>query len=88
MPSVPIQPPGSSPQVSRSPLSGATAGASLAPGYAILFMDGATEKQGRSGLSHADAMADAEELQRKGKVVRIMHVLGTRSYEVDHYPPR
>lgn len=87
---MPTQPPGSRPQVSRSPLaSGATAdGAPLPRGYAILFMDGATEKQGRSGISHADAMADAEELQRKGKVCRIMHVLGARSYEVDHYPPR
>jgi hypothetical protein len=58
------------------------------PGYAILFMDGADERRGRSGLSHADAMSDAEELQRKGKTARVMHVLGSRSYEVDRYPPR
>ncbi len=62
--------------------------ATPASGYAILFMDGVDERQGRSGLSHADAMSDAEELQRKGKTARVMHVLGSRSYEVDRYPPR
>jgi hypothetical protein len=51
-------------------------------------MDGADERRGRSGLSHAAAMADAEELQRQGKVARVMHVFGSRSYEVDRYPPR
>jgi hypothetical protein len=72
--------------------SGTTPGdAAPGPGYAILFMDGADEadeRRGRSGLSHADAMSDAEELQRKGKTARVMHVLGSRSYEVDRYPPR
>ncbi len=57
-------------------------------GYVVLFMDGATERQGRAGLSHAAAMADAEELQREGKTARVMHVLGARSCEVDCYPPR
>jgi hypothetical protein len=51
-------------------------------------MEGATERQGRSGLSHVDAMTDAEEFQREGKPARVMHVLGTKSYEVDSYPPR
>jgi hypothetical protein len=58
------------------------------PGYAVLFMDGGLEKPGRSGLSHAEAMADAEELQRQGKTARVMHVLRAKSYEVDRYPPR
>ena len=64
------------------------AAAPPAGGYAVLFMDGAKESVGRSGLSHADAMADAEEFQREGKVARVMHVVGARSYEVDRYPPR
>ena len=51
-------------------------------------MEGANETAGRSGLSHAEAMADAEELQREGKTVRVMHVVGAKSYEVDRYPPR
>jgi hypothetical protein len=72
-----------------SRVSGTSPGdAAPAPGYAVLFMDGADERRGRSGLSHADAMLDAEELQRKGKTARVMHVLGSRSYEVDRYPPR
>jgi len=58
------------------------------PGYAVLFMDGANERQGRSGLSHPEAMADAETFQRAGKTARVMHVLGAKSYEVDRYPPR
>jgi hypothetical protein len=51
-------------------------------------MDGADERQGRSGLSHPEAMADAETFQRAGKTARVMHVLGSKSYEVDRYPPR
>ncbi len=60
----------------------------LPSGHAILFMDGAVEREGRSGLSHVEAMTEAEGLQRKGKTARIMHVLGAKSYEVDRYPPR
>jgi hypothetical protein len=71
----------------RAPAALADAGPAP-PGYAVLFMDGATERQGRSGLSHTDAMEDAEELQREGKTARVMHVVGARSYEVDRYPPR
>jgi hypothetical protein len=56
--------------------------------YAILFMDGAVEKKGQSGLSHAEAMLCAEKLQYQGKIARVMHVVGANSYEVDRYPPR
>jgi hypothetical protein len=56
--------------------------------YAIVFMDGMVEIAGSSGLSHAEAMSCAEKLQRNGKVVRVMHVIGSNSYEVDRYPPR
>jgi hypothetical protein len=99
---VPIQPPPSprSQYVSQPPPGERTSpGTPLAlaavappvPGYAVLFIDSsseAIEKAGRSGLSHAEAMADAEELQREGKTARVMHVLGAKSYEVDRYPPR
>jgi hypothetical protein len=59
-----------------------------AQSYSILFMDGSVERAGSSGLSHAEAMSCAEKLQRDGKVVRVMHVVGNNSYEVDRYPPR
>jgi hypothetical protein len=94
---VPSAPRSALPPVSSRPadlgppphVSGAAPGeAAPTPGYAILFMDGVVERRGRSGLSHAEAMSDAEELQRKGKTARVMHVLGSRSYEVDRYPPR
>jgi hypothetical protein len=33
-------------------------------------------------------MALAEQLQRTGKIARVMHIVGANSYEVDRYPPR
>ncbi len=56
--------------------------------YAIDLLEGALERPIRTGLSHPEAMAAAEKLQQSGKVVRIMHVVGDRRYEVDSYPPR
>jgi hypothetical protein len=86
----PSPPPDSrAPGVRAAPdLSAGPRAAQQPPGYAVLFMDGADERQGRSGLSHPEAMADAESFQRAGKTARVMHVLGTKSYEVDRYPPR
>jgi hypothetical protein len=97
MASVPIQSrlSGASPVATVRDSAGATdATSAVVPrhpvpsGYAILFMDGAVEREGRNGLSHVEAMTEAEGLQRKGKTARIMHVLGAKSYEVDRYPPR
>jgi hypothetical protein len=45
-------------------------------------------ERSRSGLSHVEAMTLAEELQREGEVVTVMHVIGSKSYEVDRYPAR
>jgi hypothetical protein len=59
-----------------------------APEYAIFFMEGATERLGRSGLSHAEAMAGAEETQREGWTARIIYVVGVRTYEGYSYPVR
>jgi len=42
----------------------------------------------KTGLSHGSAMRLAEELQREGKIVRIMHAVGSARYEVDRYPLR
>ena len=56
--------------------------------YAVVCAHGATERPERRGLSHADAMKLAEELQREGGVATVMHVVGDRSYEVDRYPVR
>lgn len=53
--------------------------------YAIGLADGSLQWR---GMSHAAAMVRAEALQRTGIVVSVMHVVGTRSYEVDRYPPR
>jgi hypothetical protein len=56
--------------------------------YAVDVSGGTLEPPTRSGLSHAQAMARAEILQRAGKVVRVVHLVGRKSYEVDRYPPR
>jgi hypothetical protein len=56
--------------------------------YAVDVTEGAIERRAEAGLSHAEAMACAERLQRTGKVVCVMHVVGANSYEVDRYPPR
>jgi hypothetical protein len=56
--------------------------------YALDLVTGGTETTHRSGLSHAAAMTLAEQLQRDGKTVRIMHVIATGRYEVDRYPLR
>jgi hypothetical protein len=56
--------------------------------YAIVLVEGAVEAPCRSGLSHPAAMTLAEELQREGKTVRVMHVTKSGSYEVDRYPLR
>jgi hypothetical protein len=56
--------------------------------YAILFTDAGGERAGLSGVSHVAAMLEAERLQREGKIARVMHVVGAKSYEVDRYPPR
>jgi len=42
----------------------------------------------RSGMSHGDAMILAEQLRRDGAIAIIVHVIGDKSYEVDHYPAR
>lgn len=51
--------------------------------YAVVTQFGATETTERSELG-----SRAEDLQREGKVVRIVHVVGANRYEVDSYPPR
>jgi hypothetical protein len=56
--------------------------------YDIDVVLGSTRTTHKSGISHAEAMRLAEELQRQGKSVRIMHVLPTGRYEVDRYPLR
>ncbi len=56
--------------------------------YAVDVTEGTIERRARTGLSHAAAMACAERLQHAGRVVRVMHVVGANSYEVDRYPPR
>ena len=38
---------------------------------------------GGPGLSHAEAMSAAEELQKAAKTVRVMHTFGGKGYEVD-----
>ena len=42
----------------------------------------------RTGLSHAEAMKVAESLRGDDKIVRVMHVVGDKAYEVDRYPVR
>jgi hypothetical protein len=42
----------------------------------------------RAGLSHEAAMRVAEDLQREGKVVRVVHDVHDGRYEVDRYPLR
>jgi len=56
--------------------------------YAIVVVDGVGASTVRSGLSHVEGMMLAERLQREGKLIRVMHVVGSNSYEVDRYPPR
>jgi hypothetical protein len=53
--------------------------------YAIGRADGTLATR---GLSHPEAMARAEAMQRQGIVARVMHIVGERAYEVDCYPPR
>jgi hypothetical protein len=62
---------------------------SLPPGaYAVVTEDGPMATPLRGGLSHAEAMTLAETLRGEGRVVRVMHVTGGNSYEVDRYPVR
>ena len=56
--------------------------------YAVVTAHGAVPGPGRGGLSHAQAMVLAEELRREGHVATVLHVVGNKSYEVDHYPAR
>jgi hypothetical protein len=56
--------------------------------FAVSTEDDAPGMPGRSGLSHAAAMALAESLFREGKVTRVMHHVGDRIVEVDRYPAR
>ncbi len=48
----------------------------------------AIESTYRAGLSHEAAMRLAEELQRAGKDVRVVHDVHHGRYEVDRYPLR
>jgi hypothetical protein len=56
--------------------------------YAVDVLEGDTERRAARGLDHAEAMAYAERLQRDGKIVRVMHMVGATGHEVDRYPPR
>jgi hypothetical protein len=56
--------------------------------YAVVTDHSASATPLRSGMSHAEAMTMAEMLRREGQIVRIMHVTGDKSCEVDHYPAR
>lgn len=56
--------------------------------YAVVTEDSPTATPVRGGLSHAEAMTLAEALRSEGRVVRVMHVTGGNSYEVDRYPAR
>jgi hypothetical protein len=56
--------------------------------YMVVTAQGVTPRPGEGGLSHAQAMALAEELRRQGHVVRVLHIVGKKSYEVDRYPAR
>jgi|HubBroStandDraft_4_1064222.scaffolds.fasta_scaffold37663_3 hypothetical protein len=57
----------------------------LTGSYAVVNEEDALE---RGELSHVDAMKLAETLRRRGKTVRVMHVVGGRHHEVDRYPAR
>jgi hypothetical protein len=56
--------------------------------YALVVVSGAIETTHEVRLSHPAAMVLAERLQHEGKIVRVMHVTATGSYEVDRYPLR
>lgn len=58
--------------------------------YAVDVLEGNTERRALRlrGLDHAEAMACAERMQRDGKIVRVMHMVGATGHEVDRYPPR
>jgi hypothetical protein len=57
----------------------------LTDSYAVVNEDDAIE---RAELSHVEAMKLAEALRRRGKSLRVMHVVGGRHHEVDRYPAR
>ena len=57
--------------------------------YTVVTADaGGVERPGRSGMAHGEAMMLAERLRHHAAVVRVMHVIGDKSYEVDRYPLR
>jgi hypothetical protein len=56
--------------------------------YSVVTDEGAPSKAEWSGLTHADAMKLAEKLRGQGMIACVMHVVGTRGYEVDRYPAR
>jgi hypothetical protein len=56
--------------------------------YAVDLSEESLERPFQRGLSHSEAMAVAERMQRMGKTARVMHLVGAKSYEVDRYPPR
>jgi hypothetical protein len=56
--------------------------------YAVVTDKDASSKAEWTGLAHADAMKLAEKLRGEGMIARVMHVIGTRGYEVDRYPAR
>jgi len=66
----------SRPRAGATPLTGT---------YAVVNERDAVEG---TDLSHPDAMKLAEALRRSGKILRVMHVVGGRSHEVDRYPAR
>jgi hypothetical protein len=57
----------------------------LTDSYAVVNEEDALE---RGDLSHVDAMKLAETLRQRGKILRVMHVVDGRQYEVDRYPAR
>jgi hypothetical protein len=56
--------------------------------YSVVVVDSRGERTERTGLSHVEGMILAEEFQREGKIARVMHMVGSKGYEVDSYPPR
>lgn len=76
--------PAAAPVSSREDYGRRSAGGS----YAVVTDEDASSKAEWRGLAHADAMKLAEKLRGEGKIARVMHVIGTRGYEVDRYPAR
>jgi hypothetical protein len=56
--------------------------------YSIVIGHRAVERPEWTGLSRAGAMKRAETLRGGGYAIRVMHVIGDKSYEVDSYPVR